>query len=704
MEDAQKQALINKRSLLLRKKELLSQRASIAETTAPVVEASNQEKPMIGNPVSSPGFYAGNAVGGVYNQAKEAISNKVASYVPQGPKTPITMPNPLLPIQSFQVGETDSKDSAKQLTGMALDEIATVGLVKAPKAIKFLSKGADKGITALLRRIGGTSSGDIKSGRSLMEKYGVGYVMSKLKAKPEYLGREIAPKATEVAHSAVNSMQPSAMREIGISEDSTKIAQDIKGEFGLNEFPTTSKADKIYKNVIDSAPDDLEILPKNLDAVLSETGGSLSHSAQKEIKRIVSDRARSAEDPYRLGTGLSKKEYNYIRGIINDEIQAGNNVGAQAIKEALDTDAEAVIPGLKKAKGIFQVSRNTEKAEGYLDKMSLGKEMESKLRSAEAPKNVALKGSLKRLLGDKAGPLLDDLEAQRLARGYYDDSARSSDTSLQVGIGNMVQRKLLRPLPRTYEKLRAGAINMVKGLKKPAQVVEAVAENAPQAPKTLSQMAKERKTAYAGSASSYQGPEIIDPQTHVPYKQPYAGGTSPRPAGKSPSYDPYFNTKPPKPEMASMDIENLPDAPNKKNPFDDLGYEGSAGNVSEPDVFPDSKPTKPGYGDYPNKPLKDMARRSKKTPDELELDAMDASDREKAVFKEASDRELRDKIGKFRVYDDGHLKEEIEGISSVFKTKNRNAETLDEVADRLGVSESEILETLQRYTRKRKKM
>lgn len=436
--------------------EAAGQLGPVAQAQAPMAHKS----PIVSNPVTNAGFQAGQAVGQAYEGMKESASNAVASVTPAGPKTPINLPNPMLPIQPLKVGETDSKDAAKNLTGMAIDEVATAGLVNSPRLLKFLGKGADKGLTSILRRLGGSSSGDIKSGRSLMDTYGVDYVMSKLKAKPEYIGREIAPKATDAAHSAVNAMEPSAMREIGISEESTKLAQDVKGKYGLTEFPTKSKADALYQSTLDSAPDDIEIVPINLDQALAEHGRSLGSRTQNEIQSVLKDKARSVGDPYRMGTGLSKKEYGYIRGLINDEIEAGNNVGAQALKSALDADAEAVIPELQKAKGVFQVSRNTEKAEKYLDKVSLGKEMEGKLASASDPSKVEAKESIRRLMGDKATPILDDLEAQRLAKENYGDK-RSQGMSFK----RMIQEELLRPVSREYEKARAGTRNLLYGTK-----------------------------------------------------------------------------------------------------------------------------------------------------------------------------------------------------------------------------------------------
>ena len=417
------------------------------------------------------------AVAKGYGQLRESISEPLSHIVPEGgPKHQVTVP--ISPGINIPAGQYTGREAIKEVAGMGVDQLATLGLGKlAPMAAKF----TDKNLTSLLRRVAGQSSSDIKLGRELMREGGVGAVLSKQKAKPAYLGREIAPKAADVAAGRVKSMNPNAMREIGIPTEDVQLAQDLKGKFGLQEFPTKSAADDFYSNVINSAPDDVQIPTENLKQVVSSPDIQIDKQAKRYIEQFI---GRSRMNP--AGTldevPLSKVEYQNIRGMLNSIDPQGETPAIQAIKQALDSDAEKVIPGIAEAKGRFQLSRQTPKAEVFLDKARADEEMGRRMSQGQAPENVQVRESLSRLLGPEGDPLIKQVEGQRIAKQWYSDASSGGSMNPRANPILEMVKELAKPIPRGYEKARAGVVNFFGGKKPPTTRVEIPSVTSSQGP------------------------------------------------------------------------------------------------------------------------------------------------------------------------------------------------------------------------------
>lgn len=378
--------------------------------------------------------------------------------------------DPMSPIK-FLPETPDFKGINPKSVGRGIRDIAFDALVlpSAQKLPKGILKGTDKNITSVLRRLAGRESTDIKQGRSLTSKYSPDF-LSKSKGKPEFLQTEISPKAADVASQRVKSMEPEALREIGVSPESTEIAQNVKGKFGLSEFPTKSKADEFFDTVINSAPPESRITPKNLSSVLDEISSHTNPREFESVRRAIKRPQSSEEALFGLTPGklkdLTPDEYKNLRAFLNDMTDSGNNPFFQRLKNALDMDAEAVIPQLSEAKGVFQVSRELPKAEAYLDKTRLPNEMASKLKTASQPENVNLRQSLNRLLGPEGEKIIDESNASRLSQEMY----RQSDAR-SPGLGNKdffldLMRVPGRSMLRNYEKGRASVRTLFKGKSK----------------------------------------------------------------------------------------------------------------------------------------------------------------------------------------------------------------------------------------------
>lgn len=585
----QRKALLErKRELLIKKQQLQSQSFSQPqETSGPSYPGENLVKSAVG-PIYEPAKELAKGYGAV----REGFSEGISSVLPDGgPSFPMSAPNPMFPASQIPFGRKTGRESLKELAGIGFDELATLGVAKAPRMAGRAVKTADKGITSILRRIGGKTAGDIKNTRSLAREFGPEYVFSKTKSKPEYVGREIAPKATDIASSRVRSMEPEALREIGVSPEATDIAQNVKGRFGLQEFPTKSQADEFFENVINSAPEEARIQPNNiLKAIDDLEAQGVNLREFKQIKQSLIGQPSTEQAVFsgasKQARQLNPQEYKNLRAFINDLTEGGNNPFFQKVKTALDMDAEAVIPQLSEAKGVFQVSRELPKAEGYLNKTSLGKEMQGKLEGASAPKNVEQRLGLKRILGDEAEPLLKDLEAQRLAKEWYGGIGEGPGVSGRPMLD--VIKGILRPAPRAYERGRANLIQMFRGKPKSVQATKTVS---PSTPRAIQQPIVKKDTpidyeAIKKNVSQYdvpQGPPVGREAQLIAEDEAVRRAVASGYIG----------------EGGQASSFRGPDIMEQPIPFDPLQYKGGAGKFSGPDVIQQPSSTDPlglGYG------------------------------------------------------------------------------------------------------------
>jgi hypothetical protein len=88
---------------------------------------------------------------------------------------------------------------------------------------------------------------------------------------------------------------------------------------------------------------------------------------------------------------------------------------------------------------------------------------------------------------------------------------------------------------------------------------------------------------------------------------------------------------------------------------------------------------------------------------EEEQQARDLMEAENDVISFMAKKEFVETVGKFKRFKDNYLKEELSTISRMFFTTKASAQTLDEVADRLGVSMNELIGQLQDISRSWKK-
>lgn len=367
-------------------------------------------------------------------------------------------------------------DLQKGVQGLGFDYLAgRFGPEVVSGGVKGTVRGADKNITSVLARAGGRPTETIKELRSLEKQYGRGFVLSKTKSKPAYLNREITPKATELAQGRVRSMNPEAMREIGISPEDTSTAQRLKDINSIQEFPTKASADEFYSRMFHETPSDVQIPTTSLERAYLQNRDSLSPSLASKIESYTNRTTSSG-----LGTlekaPMTKDEYASLRDLLNNVDPKGEIPAIQSIKSGLDNDFSVINPKINEAKDIFQLANNTPKIEPYLNKTTLDENIASRLEKASEPKNTIVADSLKRLLGEESTPLIDDARAQRLAKEMYSQSNLS--TRPLGNVNNLLDLVKLpgRFLQRSYEEARSLFNNpktkpgFVKPVPMPAQI------------------------------------------------------------------------------------------------------------------------------------------------------------------------------------------------------------------------------------------
>ena len=364
----------------LARRELARRKSSTSTSVAPTQKQPSylpfQGAVKIGSDV-------GRKVGNAYGDIREGVQEGVSKMLPNSPemerKQSLNIPNPMLPIMPMKVGEFTPRESAKELAGIGVDEVATLGAMGGARAAKGAAKGAFNAMKS---------------------------VPSKLARPFTKIGAEITPRAEELITSRVRGMHPEALEALGVPNESRQIAKRVSERVGLDELPSREMADKYYGNVIESIPDDVQIGTSNLQQAVSDPANQ--SQATRKIKELLG-RSRLNDKGVLESAPLSKQEYNDIRGMLNNMDPRGETPSIQSVKQALDADAEIVVPDINKAKGTFQVSRELSKADKYLEKPNLGSNLQRQLEEAGKMGNVQKREEMSRLIGPEAEQIFKDI-------------------------------------------------------------------------------------------------------------------------------------------------------------------------------------------------------------------------------------------------------------------------------------------------------
>ena len=300
-----------------------------------------------------------------------------------------------------------------------------------------------------------------------------------VRTEKEMIGKELAPKASEIAKRQVEQMNPKALKQAGIDEKDVSFIQSFKGQYGATKLPTEEEAGKMFSEVMKKVPGDYEIDIKgfkgNLGSFLREKGiidksGSIRPGITKDSRAInglidvyknlkgriageeripglLSEATESGNllpgvkselnNILRNPTKIDKSTYERtkmgLKALLSSDEQA--NIPIYRMIRALDDAAErAGIEGFKKARTTYAVSKIGAKA-----KVQTSQEMQTKLTQSLKPENESIRKNLREQLGSEADTILDKLGKGRIAK----DEATRQLKNLQTKVSrqNYLTRK-----------------------------------------------------------------------------------------------------------------------------------------------------------------------------------------------------------------------------------------------------------------------
>ena len=315
-----------------------------------------------------------------YGQLRESISEPLSHIVHEGgPKHQVTVP--ISPGINIPAGQYTGREAMKEVAGMGVDQLATLGLGKLAPA---LFRGAKK----------------------------VASIPGKIERA---VGSEITPKALEAATGRVRAMEPEALGAIGVKPEDISTVSNLKKEYGFKEFPTKEDANKFFGKVT-SQPINTEsgnVVPESFVPKIKETISSLSSGLGKNPR--LANELQTILDDISRGKTIDKATYEATRLNLNNMASGNPEIDRfiGPVKEALDFDAaQSGITGIGKARATYQLA-HTPKIENYLSDTKLPIKIQNLLESAQKPGEVTIKEQLKALLGDKSEGILKDLEKNR---------------------------------------------------------------------------------------------------------------------------------------------------------------------------------------------------------------------------------------------------------------------------------------------------
>lgn len=328
-----------------------------------------------------------------YNSVKNNITDTVSKPFPNDQSYPHTVSNPMFPALPIPIGNRTPRKDAKELAGMGVDTVATMGLTE---GIPALFKGAK-----VLPEIASSAVKGI--------------------SKPfTTIGSEITPMAEAEIVGRLKSMEPEALRAVGVPENSSKFAQKVKGLTSIKELPTEQAANDYFHKIISNVPNDVNIKPENFQkatttAISKLEGGLLKSDPLADSLRTM---LKNSEG------GITKEQFLNARREINNLYGTKEEYKTilQPVKEALDKDVSLASADMgssapiKGARIMYKLPRELKKANAYMDKSNLGSNLQRQLEEASKMGNVQKREELSSLIGPKAPEIFKSIRKANIGK------------------------------------------------------------------------------------------------------------------------------------------------------------------------------------------------------------------------------------------------------------------------------------------------
>ena len=354
-------------------------------------------------------------------EASQNIADEATSQVPREPH--LGLLNPHSVTNAIARGVVDPRSLATSMVG-------------------GLRPFRPKNFGKLARRLADVSSKSVKELREI----GPGNVFKPEVEAQDFVGKVLAPRASTKIEKSLQSLDPETLKAVGVKPNVLDDIAKVKTEYGLNELPSRSEADKFFEDVVKQDPFNGTIEPSGFKvearkAISSlESGLGRENSITKALRGMLDklESTPSITQAVESGTGagpvsnsLSKETYLGTRQQLNGLFNGNPYIDklVQRVKVALDKDAAVSgITGISRARNIYRVSREADKVRTYLSNPKRLEAISSKLLSGQDPKNFQVRETLKKLLGSDYDQIAKELTSNRLAqefspRGLYSSRA-----------------------------------------------------------------------------------------------------------------------------------------------------------------------------------------------------------------------------------------------------------------------------------------
>lgn len=361
--------------------------------------------------------------------------------------------------------------------------LATMATGGANKAVTpALGKSVGK-VPGAVMSFGGAFEGKtIKDLRNIVRRIGKSKTFGEGIDSEGFIGRMLAPKVSKLAKESVESLEPKALEAIGVPADEIAHALEMKKKYGINRIPSMDDADDVFENTMKQTPFNKQIKLDNFRLALEDSIANLSSglgkdsSLVKSLQAILDDTksVSTASEAIKGGVGeslksLTKKSYLSTRRNLNQLI-SGNNPEidrlVMAVKNALDKDAAySGMTGVERAKAVYEISRNVNKARNFINKSEMLSEkgIQNQLLSARSPEKVAESKIIAALAGEQnAGSILDQVNANRILTdtshkgiGKLDNSGNLFGAPIRNAFRSIVRRSEETGIPVNVEDFMA---------------------------------------------------------------------------------------------------------------------------------------------------------------------------------------------------------------------------------------------------------
>jgi len=289
----------------------------------------------------------------------------------------------------------------------------------------------------------------VKDLRNILKRLGKEKVFGQSADTAEFVGQELAPRASGAISGRVKNLDPVALRASGLKDEAVEELLETSRKSGIKRLPTTSEADSLFGKTIEDAPEDLNFNVSGLkdeirdilleNGVIDDAGNAIPGlvkdnrgfeylqnmlkglksriSKNKPITSLIGDDVGKSGDALKFTDEIDKKSFIRTRANLLAQLTGDAQIDRHTYRviAKLDDAAESAgVKGMSNAKASFKMSRTGAKAYTFIDDPKFVENVQGRLEEASIPKNVQTRELLKKLIGKDADEILDLVQSNRI--------------------------------------------------------------------------------------------------------------------------------------------------------------------------------------------------------------------------------------------------------------------------------------------------